>query len=354
MVEFHLHGGRAVVASVLGALGEIDGLRPAEAGEFTRRAMEAGRLDLTQVEGIADLIDAETELQRRLAMRIASGSLSDYVKQMRGQAVTALALIEASIDFADEDDAPQTVEEEVSALIAGICSNLKLLVDQGKSGERVRDGFRVALVGAPNVGKSTLLNAIAGREAAITSPVAGTTRDVIEVACDLDGLPVVFVDLAGVRETDDPVEAEGVRRALEKANAADLRVFLGSEDTNREFEGVEARPIDLHVWTKSDVAENQAEMSLSAITGEGVSDFLESISKRLGDIALGSGVVSRSRQTHLLSDALVLLERLDGSVASEILSEQIRLGLSLFDEILGAIETEELLDEIFSRFCMGK
>ena len=223
--ELHLHGSSAVVARVLRALGSVDGLRLAEAGEFTRRALENGKLDLAQVEGLADLIDAETEAQRKQALRVLSGVLGQRVEAWRVDLVRAAALIEATIDFADED-VPVDVSPEVTALISGLLVQLQAELHGARAAERVRDGFEVAIVGAPNAGKSTLLNALAGRDAAITSEIAGTTRDVIEVRMDIAGLSVTLLDTAGLRASDDAVEQIGVARGLERARAADLRVFL--------------------------------------------------------------------------------------------------------------------------------
>jgi len=212
VVEFQVHGSPAIVAALLSELGSLDGLRLAEPGEFTRRALENGQLDLARVEGLADLIDAETEAQRKQALRVFSGALGKKADGWRTDLIRAAALLEATIDFADED-VPVDVTPEVTALVSGVRGELELEAQGVKAAERIRDGFEVAIVGPPNAGKSTLLNALAGREAAITSSVAGTTRDVIEVRMDLNGLPVTFLDTAGLRETTDEVEAVGVQRA---------------------------------------------------------------------------------------------------------------------------------------------
>jgi tRNA modification GTPase len=230
MAELQLHGGRAVVAAVLAALGRLDGFRPAEAGEFTRRAFENGRLDLTAVEGLADLIGAETEAQRRQAYRQLKGMLGDRAETWRGRLIGALALVEAGIDFSDEADVPEDLLQPALAIARALREEISAVLAQAGRGERLRDGFVVAIAGPPNAGKSTLLNRIAKREAAIVSPFAGTTRDVIEVHLDLDGYPVTLLDTAGVRETDDPVEREGVRRARERAASADLVLWMVSAD----------------------------------------------------------------------------------------------------------------------------
>ncbi|MEA2952737.1 MAG: tRNA modification GTPase, partial [Alphaproteobacteria bacterium] len=230
MAELQLHGGRAVIAATLAALGRLDGFRPAEAGEFTRRAFENGRLDLTAVEGLADLIGAETEAQRRQAYRQLKGLLGDRAETWRGRLIGALALVEAGIDFSDEGDVPQDLLTPALDVARALRDEISAALKQAGRGEKLRDGLVVAIAGPPNAGKSTLLNRIAKREAAIVSPFAGTTRDVIEVHLDLDGYPVTLLDTAGVRETDDPVEQEGVRRARERAAAADLVLWVVSAD----------------------------------------------------------------------------------------------------------------------------
>ncbi|MGH1446043.1 MAG: tRNA uridine-5-carboxymethylaminomethyl(34) synthesis GTPase MnmE, partial [Cognatishimia sp.] len=248
VLEFHLHGSIAVVNRVLRVLGDLNGLRLAEAGEFTRRALENGCLDLAQVEGLADLIDAETEAQRRQALRVLSGDLGKVAERWRSDLIRAAALIEATIDFADED-VPVDVTPEVEALLNGVLSVLAKEISGVETAERIRTGFEVAIVGAPNVGKSTLLNALAGREAAITSEFAGTTRDVIEVRMDLSGLPVTLLDTAGLRDTDDHVEGIGIERAKERAVAADLRVFLIEDGQSPDFEPLAG---DIVVAAKAD------------------------------------------------------------------------------------------------------
>ena len=230
VAELQLHGGRAVVAAVLAALSQVDGLRPAEAGEFTRRAFENGKLDLTAVEGLADLVMAETEGQRRQAFRQMTGALRDRSENWRSQVIQALALVEARIDFSDEADVPQDLVTPALEIARSLEGDIASVLAQGNRGERLREGFVVAIAGPPNAGKSTLLNRIAKREAAIVSPYAGTTRDVIEVHLDLDGLPITLLDTAGIRESDDPVEIEGVRRARERASAADLILWVVDAD----------------------------------------------------------------------------------------------------------------------------
>jgi tRNA modification GTPase len=243
MAELQLHGGRAVIAAVLAALGRLVGFRPAEAGEFTRRAFENGRLDLTAVEGLADLISAETEAQRRQAFRQLKGLLGDRAETWRGRLIGALALVEAGIDFSDEGDVPQDLLTPALEIARALRDEISAVLAQAGRGERLRDGLVVAIAGPPNAGKSTLLNRIAKREAAIVSPFAGTTRDVIEVHFDLGGYPVTLLDTAGVRETDDPVEQEGVRRARERAAGADLVLWVVSADRPEDEYGGAGSPL---------------------------------------------------------------------------------------------------------------
>jgi tRNA modification GTPase len=239
VAELQLHGGRAVIAAVMAALSQVEGLRPAEAGEFTRRAFENGKLDLTSVEGLADLVMAETEGQRRQAFRQMTGALRERSENWRTQLIQALALVEARIDFSDEADVPQDLVTPALQIARSLEGDIASVLADGNRGERLREGFVVAITGPPNAGKSTLLNRIAKREAAIVSPYAGTTRDVIEVHLDLDGVPVTFLDTAGIRETDDPVEREGVRRARERAAGADLILWIvEAEETSRPGEDV--------------------------------------------------------------------------------------------------------------------
>ena len=228
VVELHLHGSIAIMRRVLGELGQFEGARVAQPGEFTRRALENGRLDLVQVEGLADLIEAETEAQRKQALRVLSGALGEKIENWRRSLIRAAALLEATIDFADED-VPVDVSDEVRDLLDGVDNALLREIEGTKAAERIRTGFEVAIVGAPNVGKSTLLNRLAGREAAITSSIAGTTRDVIEVRMDLGGLPVTLLDTAGIRDSTDEIETLGVELALRRASQADLRIFLLDE-----------------------------------------------------------------------------------------------------------------------------
>jgi tRNA modification GTPase len=352
--ELHTHGSLASVSALLRALGERPGMRLAEPGEFTRRALENGRLDLTQVEGLADLIEAETDAQRRQALRVASGQVARMAEGWRRSLVRAAALIEATIDFADED-VPVDVSPEVAQLLASTRADLQRQADGFGAAERIRDGFEVAIVGSPNVGKSTLLNALTGREAAITSHVAGTTRDVIEVRMDVAGLAVTLLDTAGIRETDDVVEAIGVDRARRRAEAADLRVFLVNEG---EEPGLAVRDGDLILRAKADLLDDASDMAVSGLTGYGIERLVRLIEERLAPRVASAGVLTRVRhRTAVLraSESLAAAEASLGAEAgAEIVAEDIRRAIRALDFLVGRIDVDDVLGEIFSTFCIGK
>lgn len=354
VTELHLHGSIATVSAVLRALSGFDGLRLAEPGEFTRRALENGQLDLTQVEGLSDLIEAETEAQRRQALTVLSGAIGQKVDGWRRNLIRACALIEATIDFADED-VPVDVSPEVLELINRVCGELRHEHDGVGAAERVREGYEVAIIGRPNSGKSTLLNRLAGREAAITSDVAGTTRDVIEVRMDIDGLAVTFLDTAGLRETPDQVEAIGVARAIERAERADLRLFLLDDE---EVGLISPRAGDLVVQGKADLR-SQCGLAVSGLTGAGVGELLAEISERLSRKAAAAGTMTRERHRIAMSRAVEALEMARDEVMlrpehAEIAAEALRDAARALDTLVGRIDVETLLDEIFSSFCIGK
>lgn len=355
VVELHLHGSTAIVRAVLDILAELPGLRLAEAGEFTRRALENGRMDLAQVEGLADLIEAETEAQRRQAMRVFSGALGDRVETWRSRILRAAALLEAVIDFADED-VPVDVRPEVRSLIVAVLEELRQEAAGYKAAERIRDGFEVAILGAPNAGKSTLLNRLAGREAALTSEYAGTTRDVIEVRMDLGGLPVTLLDTAGLREASDPVEAMGIARAVDRARSADLRVFLLGGD-NDQFD-LTPQEGDIVVSGKSDLRPGQG-FSVSGRTGEGVEQLVGRIAARLSELSASAATITRARHRAsvlrsigALESALKMVE--SRNLSEELAAEALRTAIAAMDDLVGRIGVEELLGEIFSSFCIGK
>ena len=352
-VELQVHGSLGVIKALTQALAAI-GLRPAEAGEFTRRALENGRLDLAQVEGLADLIDAETEAQRRQALRVLSGAVGKRAEGWRKDLIRAGALVEATIDFADED-VPVDVTPEVLGLIDGLLTDLRREIAGTSVAERVRDGFEVAILGAPNAGKSTLLNALAGREAAITSEIAGTTRDVIEVRMDLDGLAVTLLDTAGLRETADRVEQIGVTRALERAGAADLRVFLLDHPTETLL--MSPRVGDIVVQGKADL--HPGLDAVSGRTGQGLDQLVARISAVLVGKAASAGVMTRERHRIAMIRAVEAMESARHQVqgpggAAELVALDLRRAARALDVLVGRVDTEDLLDEIFASFCIGK
>ena len=351
--ELQVHGSVAIVNALLVELSIMDGLRIAEAGEFTRRALENDRLDLARVEGLADLIEAETEAQRVQALRVFSGALGEKVASWRRDLVRAAALIEATIDFVDED-VPVDVGPEVLELLLGVQSELEREVVGIGAAERVRDGFEVAIIGAPNMGKSTLLNYLAGRDAAITSEVAGTTRDVIEVRMDIRGIPVTLLDTAGLRETSDEVEAIGVQRTLERLSRADIRVHLvsGEDQASR----VVVLRDDLVRVAKGDL--NGSPVGISGATGQGVQQLLDEIGHVLESrvASVGAAIKDRHRAAMVLAGsglagAIRMLER-DG--AADFVAEELRGSIVALDSLVGRVDVEHILDEIFSSFCIGK
>ncbi len=350
-VELHLHGSLAVVQSVMRVLSGIPGLRLAEPGEFTRRALENGRLDLAQVEGLADLIDAETEAQRRQALRVLSGAIGRRAEEWRRKLIRAAALIEATIDFADED-VPVDVTPEVMDLTHDVLVDLRREVAGSHAAERIRDGFEVAIVGAPNAGKSTLLNALAGRDAAITSEFAGTTRDVIEVRMDIGGLAVTLLDTAGLRKTADPVEQIGIERALERAKSADLRVFL---ESGEDVPGIMPMPDDIMLPGKADVTGK----GVSGRTGQGVPELIAAIGERLLARSAGAGLVTRERHRLAIERAIGAMESAQveiqkGAARAELAAADLRIAIRALEALVGRVDVENLLDEIFSSFCIGK
>ncbi len=355
VAELHVHGSPAVTTAVLRALRALPGLRPAEAGEFTRRALHNGRLDLAQVEGLADLIDAETEAQRRQALRVFAGALGERAESWRARLLRAVALVEAVIDFAEED-VPEDVHPEVLELSASLSAELRREAAGARLAERLREGFEVAIVGPPNAGKSTLLNRLAGREAAITSEIAGTTRDVLEVRMDLEGLPVTLLDTAGLREAQDPVEAIGIARARERAARADLRVHLVPPGEPAP----PPSPSHLVVRAKADLDGEVpgTDLAISARSGQGVDALVAEIARRLAARTAGLGVGLRERHARAMTDAADLLDEARALLADgtpeEIVAETLRAALRPMDALVGRVGVEDILGEIFSSFCIGK
>jgi tRNA modification GTPase len=371
--ELQLHGGRAVVAAALTALGCLEGLRPAEAGEFTRRAFENGRIDLTAVEGLADLIGAETEAQRRQALRQLRGLLGTRARAWREKIIGALALVEAGLDFSDESDVPADAVGPALRLAAELRDEIAGVLGDARRGERLRTGATVAIAGPPNAGKSSLFNALAGRDAAIVSPYPGTTRDVLELHLDLGGYPVTVLDTAGVRVSDDPVEQEGVRRARRRAEEADLVLWL--EDVSaakaaREADPVAEGPALWRVRTKIDLIDSASErcfspgadggmrtFGLSALTGAGVPALLAALEQHVAD-EFGTGestFITRARHRDALEAARAALGRaVEGGARDEFMAEELRLAARALGRLLGRIDVEDVLAVIFRDFCIGK
>lgn len=353
VVELHTHGSIAVVSALLSELGKGKA-RLAEPGEFTRRALDNDKMDLTQVEALGDLISAETEGQRQLAMRGFSGQLSDAIETWRADLIRAAALIEATIDFADED-VPVDVTDEVTDLLRGSQVSIADALQGFKAAERIRLGFEVAIVGAPNVGKSTLLNALAQRDAAITSAVAGTTRDVIEVRMDLNGLAVTLLDTAGLREGQDEIEVEGIKRALHRAEGADLRIFLAEPGEELPLAPQEG---DVRLAPKADTRSDDVP-AISGQTGQGVRALIEEMTGVLAGRARGAGLVTHERHRHAMHHAQTNLRAAvemlkHGPAQYDIAAEEIRTSIRGLETVVGRIDVENLLDEIFSSFCLGK
>ena len=356
-VEIHCHGSTAVVTYILQTLSNIKNFRIADPGEFTRRALENGNLDLTQVEGLADLIESETEAQRRLAIRSMDGALSSKVQEWRKDLIRAVSLIEATIDFADED-IPTDVTPEVLGLINKTQSDIKSEIKGSFAAERIREGFEIAIVGPPNIGKSTLLNALAGRDAAITSDMAGTTRDVIEVKMDISGFAVTLLDTAGIRETTDKIEQIGVDRAKLRAKNADLRLFITHSGEPNDLK-LNPEENDIVVIGKSDLLNKSDILAISGKSGEGLDSLLEEISDRLNRLSIGAQTATRERHRismikaqRFLDSGKLLIE--DNLELSELASSEFHQGIQTLSSLIGSVGVEDLLDEIFSSFCLGK
>ena len=363
MAELHLHGGTAVRMGVLTALARMPGCRAAGPGAFTRRAVLNGRMDLAEAEAVADLIDAETEGQRRQALRQLDGALSRQVAAWRDEAIDCLAAAEAALDFSDEGDVDDAgLDAALYSRAAALRQAIATALHDGRRGERLRDGFFVVLAGAPNAGKSTLLNALSRRDVAIVSDVPGTTRDAIEVRLDLGGLPVVLVDTAGLRDTAEPVEAEGIRRSRARIGAADLVLALVPPD------GVmpdlsEARVRTLPVHTKADLFAGSPQavppgaLAVSARTGAGMEALLDAIQGELeAGLGAGDALITRARHRAALESCIGHLDRLLASEGTlpELAAEDLRLAVRSLGEVGGHVGVEDVLDRLFSGFCIGK
>ena len=365
VVELHLHGGRAVSQAISAALLDL-GLRPAEPGDFTRRAFEAGKLDLTQAEAIADLVDADTSAQRRQALAQLEGSLGHLYEGWRLELLRGQAHLEAAIDFAEED-LPEDLIVSSKAALSDLADRIAAhLADNGR-GERLRDGLRVVLLGAPNAGKSSLLNLLAGRDAAIVSSTAGTTRDVIEVSLDLGGYPILLADTAGLRDGAEEIEREGVRRARERADAADIKLLVLDGANWPQLDAESMVMLDtrcLLLLNKADLVEgaipekvlNHAVLAVSAKTGQGIDALLDSLASAAEERMAGSGApaLTRARHRSALLDAEAALRRAGQQTLPELVAEDVRVAARAIGRITGRVDVEAMLDIIFREFCIGK
>ena len=365
VVELHLHGGPAVLTALFEELSGIEGLRPALPGEFTRRAFEHGKMDLTEAEGLGDLVNAETEAQARQALRQMQGELGRLYEAWRTELITALAHLEADIDFPDED-LPGGVAAAIAPKVASLKAAIQNHLADGHRGEKIREGLDVVILGRPNVGKSSLLNALARRDAAIVSEQEGTTRDIIEVPMDLAGFPVIIADTAGLRDSDNIIEREGVRRARARAERADIRLVMTTADAPElptEFADL-LRPGDYHLVNKIDMpgASSGAHSLkgrpclLSVKTGEGLEEFLkrleQDVTARL-DLS-GAPALTRVRHRQSLEECAAALARFEKAPEPELAAEDIRLAVRALGRITGRIDVEDILDVIFGDFCIGK
>ena len=358
--ELHLHGGRAVVEAASEALIAL-GLTPAEPGEFTRRAFENGRMDLAQAEAVADLIDAETTAQASQALGQLDGALSQAYAGFRRDLLKALALVEAEIDFPDEE-IPDNLARTAGPVLDALTADLRAALSDADRGRRVREGYRIVLIGETNAGKSSLFNALVSREAAIVTPIPGTTRDVLDAELIIGGYAVTLSDTAGLRESDDPIEAEGVRRARARAESADLRLWVRAPGDPDGAAADFARPDDLVVLTKADVAAPapvaHASVAISTVTGEGLSDLHDWIAARLARDLSGADfpAVTRERHRRRLTEALAAVEagRAALDIAPEMAGDDLRRAADALARVTGSIGVEDVLGEVFSTFCIGK
>jgi tRNA modification GTPase len=367
VAELQVHGGRAVVAATLGALGRIEGLRMAEGGEFTRRGFENGKLDLTAVEGLGDLIAAETEVQRRQAFQQMKGLLGNRAEAWRARLTEALALVDARIDFSDESDVPEELVVPALDIARALRAEIDAVLADAGRGERLRDGLVVAIAGPPNAGKSTLINHLARRDVAIVSPQAGTTRDVIEVHLDLGGYPVTLLDTAGIHDSDDPIEQEGIRRATGRAADADLVLWLADNDDDLKNENV-IMPCATNLWkvrTKSDLFASKNELFknnnehifvISVKNDIGIQSLMEAMTGFFEQAWGGRepATVTRERHRLTLQSVSMALSRALSVQREELIAEELRAAAQALGRLTGRIDVEDILDVIFRDFCIGK
>jgi len=359
--EFQIHGGMAVIGAMLAALSSLPGLRSAEPGEFSRRAFDNGKMDLTAVEGLADLIAADTEAQRKMALDQSTGSLQEIYRRWRNELIRIRAMIEADFDFADEEDVPGSVAESIWTDVSGLRDEIGRHLNDARAGEIIRNGYRVAIIGEPNAGKSSLLNALTKRDVAIVSDEAGTTRDVLEVRLDLNGYSVILFDTAGIREGVGAVEEEGIRRAKAAAASADLVLELREPGSEKELLGIDP---DRHllVASKSDLGRGKTasgyDCEVSVRTDHGLDGLIEILNERVSSSTSSTSTVLPNRQRHreyLQGCLTALVEVLDHPDSPlEMRAEWLRVAGDMIGRLTGAIDTEDLLDVIFSEFCIGK
>jgi tRNA modification GTPase len=346
IVEFQCHGGRAIVDAILGALGSMAGLRSAQPGEFTRRAFENGRIDLTEAEGLADLIEAETESQRRAALNLAEGGLRKQIEEWQRSLLELSAIAERAIDY-DEDDA--SLDPELAAGAAALATELRQWLDRPRI-EPLKDGVRVVVAGPPNAGKSSLINVIAGEERAIVTDIPGTTRDHIEVPLSLEGIPILLTDTAGLRDTEDQIEAIGIERASRLAETADVLVWLDDGEPPSH-----ARRIDVHA--KADIRPDSraGTIPVSAVTHEGIQSLLGAIADQAKALLPGEGAVALNRrQAALIEEASQALAGVGGTGDPVLIAEDLRQARAALDRLTGRAGIEDVLDALFGRFCLGK
>ena len=358
ILELQIHGGRGVIQAVFNALSSFEHCRPAERGEFSRRAVINGKMDLTEAEGLLDLVHAETEQQRRQALAQMDGNLSKLYESWRAQLVHHLAYAEAFIDFPEEEIPPEK-EQEINTDIRSLIDQIQSHLNDEKRGERLREGFQIAIIGAPNVGKSSLINALTHKEVAIVSQIAGTTRDIVEAHLDVDGFPVILADTAGLRENAGQIEAEGIRRAVKKAEQADLILFVQDASTTK------SQPLPktllkkrvITIWNKKDLIKNRNIKKghyISAKTGAGVISLWTEIKQILLDVASDGAVITRERYRVALKECVSHLKCALQLKALELKAEDLRMAARALGRITGRIEVDELLDVIFRDFCIGK
>jgi tRNA modification GTPase len=355
-LELQVHGGRAVVGKLLEILSGLKDTRLAEAGEFSRRAFENGKMDLTEIEGLSDLIAADTEWQRRQAQGQAGGRLRGLLEDWRSELIRCRAFFEVEFDFSDEDDVPDSMVEAVIKKVAALEHDISSYVEDGNRGEIIREGFAIVLSGAPNSGKSSLLNALADRDIAIVSSAAGTTRDVLQCRLDIDGIPVVLYDTAGIRDTVDDIELEGIKRALDHAARSDLTIWLSAADDPKS--PVSDLSDAVVFQSKSDLAEVSGEFHINTVEKGGLNRLLDFIRSRLlefnsdGDLAL----ITRERHRSELVRCVAALRASQSLMTSnsELSSEELRIASDCLGRLTGFVDVEDLLDVIFSEFCIGK